>query len=150
MSATKPVGVLRRTALTLSLTVTPATVASGQSQDDLTAVLGGALYPVQLMAYCWREVEDDSAFLEAGRGWNGRNWQLLANIEALGREAGVSEAERRRIDETTLAAIAETVSGQGDRAAYCRTLAGLVEQGFFDIDQREDLRAALKRIFGID
>ena len=137
-------------ALTLALAHAPAAVSGGDTDDDLTRVLGGALYPVQLMAYCWREVAQDQAFLDAGRGWNARNWELLANIEALGREAGVSDAARRQIDQTTLAAIAEAVSGRYDRTAYCRTLARVVEEGFFDIDRREDLRAPLKRIFGLD
>ena len=143
---------MRSTALWLALALahTPVVASGDERSDDLTTVLGDVLYPIQLMSYCWSEVEQDQAFLDAGRTWNMRNWELLANIEALGRAAGVSDASRRESDESSLVAITATVSGQRDRAAYCRTLARIVDEGYFDIDQREDLRLPLKRIFGVD
>ena len=45
-------------------------------------------------------------------------------------------------------AIRDLVDRQGDKPAYCDTLARVVDSGAYDIDQRADLREPLKRIFG--
>ncbi len=75
---------------------------------------------------------------------------LLANIEARAKPAAaIPDDVRRKADEASLAAIRETVAGQGDKAAYCRTIAHVVDSGAYDIDQRADLKDALKRIFAV-
>jgi len=134
----------------LALVAPSAVIAAGDqdgSLDDLVSVLGAVLYPVQLMAYCHREIAAEPAFLAAGRQWNERNWQLLANIEERAAAAEVSDEARRAADEATLAAIVSVVASQADRPAYCRVMAAVIDGGYYDIDRRTDLAPALKRIF---
>jgi len=122
----------------------------GGAQDDLLAVLGAALEPVGIMAYCHREVAAEPAFLAAGRQWNERNWQLLADLEQRAAEVPVSEDARRAADATAFERIETVVSSQVDPVAYCRLVANVIEAGYYDIDQRDDLKPALRRIFGND
>jgi hypothetical protein len=115
--------------------------------DDLLTVLAAALYPLEIMAYCHREVAHDPAFLDAGRQWSERNGALLANLEDKAKAAGVPEGARRTADEQALAAIKAAVAGQADKPAYCRFVARVIDGGYYDIDQRDDLKPALKPHF---
>lgn len=129
--------------------------ALAQTSDDLALVLTRALYPVQLLAYCDRSVIDDPLFVEIASDWNARNAGLLANIERLNEVAleagrGIDTPARVVADEATLAEITATVQAQADPVAYCRTIAGFVDAGRFDIDRRGDLEAPLKRLFGLE
>ena len=137
---------------TLAFVALPATAAADRHAltDDLAAVLGAVLYPVQLMAYCHGEIAAEPGFLAAGRQWNARNWRLLANIEERAAAVAVSDEVRRTADEATLAAIVTVVASQADRPAYCRLIAKVIESGYYDIDRRADLAPALKRIFQTD
>ena len=115
---------------------------------DLLTVLGAALYPVQIMAYCHAEVAPDPALRNAALQWTERNGAFLDTLERMAMVAGVPAAARRAADEQALADIASLVASQGDKPNYCRFVAGVIDAGHFDIDQREDLAPALKRIFG--
>jgi hypothetical protein len=57
---------------------------------------------------------------------------------------------RRQADEASLAAIGKLAGRQYDKAAWCRTLAQVIDGGAYDVDRRSDLEAPLKRIFGRD
>jgi hypothetical protein len=114
---------------------------------DLLAVLDAALYPVQVMAYCYREVGQDPAYQDAGSAWVARNGDLLARVQALAKSAGVSDATRAAADRQTLADIERLIGSQGDPGAYCRLIAGIVNAGQFDLTIRDDLQAPMKRIF---
>jgi len=128
-----------------------AGTASAESPaDDLLAVLAAALYPFQVMAYCHRDVAPEPAFRDAGAGWSERNGALLAEIEGRALAAAVPDDARRQADETALTAIAAAVASQADPADYCRLIARIVEAGYYDIDQRQDLQPALKRIFTVE
>jgi len=116
--------------------------------DDLLAVVSAALYPVEIMAYCHREVAADPQFRDVGEAWNARNGGLLATLQDKAAAAGVSDAERRAADARALTDIEAAVTTAADRAAYCRLIARLIDGGYYDIDQRADLKPALKRIFG--
>ncbi len=118
------------------------------SRDDLFAVVSAALYPVEIMAYCHRAVVADPVFRDVGEAWNARNGSLLATLEDKAAAAGVTDAARRAADEQALAEIEAAVKGATDPAAYCRLIARLIDGGYYDIDQRADLKPALKRIFG--
>ena len=118
------------------------------NRDDLNAVVSAALYPVEIMAYCHRAVVADPQFRDVGEAWNGRNGDLLATLEDKAAAAGVTDAARRAADERALAEITAAVGGAADQAAYCRLIARLIDGGYYDIDQRADLKPALKRIFG--
>lgn len=120
---------------------------SAQQADDLAFVLTRALYPVQLMAWCWREVDKAPEIAAAADGWTERNGDMLENLETMGTAAGVTAEVRNAADVETLATIEATVAGQYDAAAYCRTMARLIDEGRFDLDRRADLEEPLKRIF---
>ena len=136
----------------LALAALQASAAADQHapSNDLSTVLGAVLYPLQLMAYCHREIAAEPAFLAAGRQWNAVNWQLLADLEARAAAAAVSDAAWRAADEATMAAIVAVVASQADRPAYCRVIAKVIESGYYDIDRRADLAPALRRIFKAD
>jgi hypothetical protein len=127
-----------------------AFAAEPASPDDFLAVLSAAPYPLQLMAYCHTVVARDDAVLAAGRGWNERNGEMLANIEKLAAPLAISADTRRKADEAALTGIAALVGSRSDKPAYCATIAKLVDAGYYDIDRRADLKDALKRIFGRD
>jgi len=125
----------------------PAVVAAADvERGDLLTVLSAALYPVEVMAYCHREVAADPAVQAAGERWNERNAPLLATLEDKAKAAGIGDEARRQADERALADIKTAVAGQADKPAYCRLLARVIDAGYLDIDQRDDLRPALKRI----
>ena len=137
-----------RVLLLLAALTAAATALADERAGNLAFVLGRALYPVQLMAFCFLEVEGDPAFRDAADGWNERNGGLFATLEAEGETAGVDDAARASADAAALREIEATVSARADGAAYCHAIARLIEEGRFDIDRREDLEAPLKRIFG--
>ena len=127
-----------------------ARAQSPASPEDFLRVLAQAPWPLEILAYCYSTVERDPALQETGRQWRGRNGALLANIEKRADTAAIPPEVRQRADEASLAAIRDTLARQGDRPGYCRTIARVVDSGAYDIDQRKDLQAALKRIFGRD
>jgi hypothetical protein len=129
---------------------TVANAAEPATAEDFLTVLSAAPYPLELMAYCYGAVAKDDAVLAAGRGWNERNGEMLANIGKKAAPLGLSAETRRQADARTLAGIEALVGSQPDKPAYCTTIARLVESGYYDIDRRADLRDALKRIFGVD
>jgi hypothetical protein len=124
-----------------------AAAQDADARTDLLTVAGAMLYPVQLMAYCYGEIAPDPAYRAAGLNWTDRNGALLASIEAKAKTAGIPPEARLAADRAALAAIRDVVGGQGDKPAYCALMASVIEAGHFDIDQREDLRTALRRIF---
>ena len=127
-----------------------AFAAEPASREDFLAVLSAAPYPLQLMAYCHGVVAKDDAVHAAGRGWNERNGEMLANIEKALAPSEIPAEVRRKADETALAGIVALVGTQADKTAYCATIARLIDAGYYDIDRRADLKDALKRIFGKD
>jgi hypothetical protein len=84
---------------------------------DLLMVLNAALYPVEVMAYCYRVVAPDPAFQAAGNGWVMRNGDLLGRLQALATTAGISNDQRLVSDRQTLADIEKLVGRQTDQAA---------------------------------
>jgi hypothetical protein len=114
---------------------------------DLLTVLNAALYPVEVMAYCYGKVAPDPAYQAAGGGWVTRNGELFGKVEALATAAKVSNDARVQADRQTLADIEKVVASQPDAAAYCTLIAGIVNAGQFDLTIRADLQPALKRIF---
>ncbi len=128
----------------------PLAAQPAADHDDLLAVVSAALYPVEIMAYCHLAVVADPQFRDVGDGWNGRNGGLFATLEDKAAAAGVTDAARRTADERALADIEAAVGGAADPAAYCRLIARLIGGGYYDIDQRADLKPALKRIFGTE
>ncbi len=120
---------------------------AGGLRNDLMTVLGSALFPVQLMAYCHQEIDADSLFRAVAMAWNERNGDLWQNIQERAKSAGISDAEQADLDKAALAGIEAMVGSQGDKPAYCRFIASIIEGGYYDLDQRDDLKPALKRIF---
>ncbi len=121
-----------------------------ETADDLRIVLARALYPVQLLAYCWLEVAADPGFRAIAEAWSARNTPLLSDLEDRHRDALPDAATRLADEERALADIEAAVAASPDPLAYCRFHARLIEGGAFDPDQREDLRAPLKRLLSAD
>ncbi len=118
--------------------------------EDFLQVLAAAPWPLQILAYCHAEVAPDPSLRDIGRRWNERNGGLLATIEERAAAAGIPEDVRRQADEASLAGIVALAARQSDKAAWCATIARVVDSGAYDIDQRTDLRELLKRILGIE
>jgi hypothetical protein len=147
----RPAGSLARGftgAVTGAVLMAASLAHASADDDDLRLVLTRALYPVQLMAYCWREVDDADDFVATGRAWHERNFELLAILEDRGRDAAIDGDVRRQADIEALATMHKTVAGQHDGGAYCRTIMRIINGGYYDIGQRRDLEEPLKRIFG--
>ena len=144
---------MRRSVVATAAMLAVQPVSAQHADDpaaDLLTVLAGALYPVQIMAYCHAEVVDDPVLRNAALQWTERNGALLNTLETMANVAGVPASARRTADEQALADIVALVASQGDRSNYCRFVAGVIDAGHFDIDQRDDLAPALKRIFGAE
>jgi hypothetical protein len=131
------------------LLLTALSAGPNATAEDFLAVLTKAPWPLEMLAWCHREVAPEAALQVAGKQWQARNGALFANIEAMA-EGRIPPDIRRAADQASLAAIADTVNRQADRPAYCLQIARVVDSGAYDIDQRADLRDALKRIFGKD
>jgi hypothetical protein len=114
---------------------------------DILNVLKVAYYPVQVMAYCNREVQQNPTFQTAGTEWLKRNQDLLTRIEAKAKAENVSNALRVEADKQTLETITKTVASQSDGIAYCKLIAQVIDGGQFDLHVRDDLKEPLKRIF---
>jgi hypothetical protein len=142
----RPAAALAAAALAAAIPLA-APAQEADANGDLLTVAGAMLYPVQLMAYCYGVVAEDPLYRAAGLNWTDRNTVLVGRVEAKAAAAGIPQEARLAADRAALAAIREVVGGQGDKPAYCTLMASVIEAGHFDLDQRDDLRAPLKRIF---
>jgi hypothetical protein len=134
--------------LVLALGVAPAWASSPATLPfDLLAVLKVAYYPVQVMSYCFKEVQASAKYQTVGNAWVKRNQPLLDKVEALAKTNNISNAVRNQADQETLDTIKKTVASQPDAAAYCGLIASVVDGGQFDLSVRDDLKQPLKRIF---
>jgi hypothetical protein len=128
--------------------VTPAAASQPATLPfDLLAVLKVAYYPVQVMSYCYKEVQPSAKYQNVGNAWVKRNQPLLDKVEALAKTNNISNALRVQSDKDTLDAITKTVASQPDAVAYCALIASVIDGGQFDLTVREDLKQPLKRIF---
>jgi hypothetical protein len=135
--------------LVFALAAVPAAhAASVQTLGfDLLNVLKVAYYPLQVMAYCYKEVSPNRDFQTAGNEWNRRNSDLLTKLEDKAKAEHISNDLRVAADKETLAAIQKVVGSQTDKVAYCRLIVSLVDGGQYDLTIRDDLKQPLKRIF---
>jgi hypothetical protein len=114
---------------------------------DLLAVLKIAYYPVQVMAFCNKEVQQNAKYQAAGSNFLKRNQDLLLQIEAKAKAERVSNDLRVQQDKEAYDAITKTVASQSDKAAYCGLIAQVIEGGQFDLNVRDDIKQQMKRIF---
>ena len=114
---------------------------------DLLAVLKVAYYPVQVMAYCNKEVQPNAKYQAAGSNFLKRNQDLLLQVEAKAKAERVSNDLRVQQDKETYDTIVKTVASQTDKVSYCGLIAQVIEGGQFDLTIREDIKQAMKRIF---
>ncbi len=127
-----------------------ALAAEPPTAEDYLRVLTNGPWPLEILAYCYATVDKDPAFQDVGRRWQARNGGLLQTVAAKAAAVAIPADVRRQADEASLAAIRRLADRQYDKAAWCRTLAQVIDGGAYDIDRRSDLAAALKRIFGRD
>ena len=125
-----------------------AAAQSTASAEDYLQVLAAAPWPLEILAYCYSEVNKDPALQDAARQWGDRNGGLFATLEDKAKSVAIPPEIRQQADQVSRDAIRDLVDRQGDKPAYCDTLARVVDSGAYDIDQRADLREPLKRIFG--
>jgi hypothetical protein len=133
--------------LIATLGVTPAAPAPYALASDILTVLKVAYYPVQVMAYCYKEVQQNAKYQTVGTNWLRRNQDLLTQLEAKARAERVSNDLRVQSDKETLEAITKTVASQPDKIAYCGLIASVIDGGGFDLNVRDDLKQPLRRIF---
>ncbi len=107
-------------------------------------------WPLEMLALCYSAIDREPAFQEVGQRWRGRNDRLLKTVADKAAGVDIPADVRRQADEASLKAIRRLVDRQYDKAAWCRTMAEVIDGGAYDIDRRSDLEAALKRIFGRD
>jgi hypothetical protein len=113
-------------------------------------VLTNGPWPLEILAFCYSSVDKDAAFQGAGQRWRSRNDGLLKTVEDKAAGLDIPADVRRQADEASLKAIRRLADRQYDKAAWCRTMAQVIDAGAYDIDRRSDLAEALKRIFGRD
>jgi hypothetical protein len=114
---------------------------------DLLAVLKVAYYPVQVMAYCNKEVQQNTKYQTAGSNFLKRNQDLLLQIEQKAKAERISNDLRVQQDKDAYDAITKTVASQNDKVSYCGLIAQVIEGGQFDLAVRDDLKQQMKRIF---
>ena len=140
-----------RTWRTALIAIAVGTASASQAQIavsfDILAVLKVAYYPVQVMAYCYKEVQQNAKFQTVAGSWLKRNQDLLGQIEAKAKTERISNDLRVQSDQETLDTIKKTVASQSDKIAYCGLITSVIDGGGFDLNVRDDLKAPLKRIF---
>jgi hypothetical protein len=133
--------------VTIAVGVASASQAQIAVAFDILNVLKVAYYPVQIMAYCYKEVQANAKYQTVAGGWLMRNQDLLGQIEAKAKAERISNDLRVQSDQETLDAIKKTAASQTDKIAYCGLIASVIDGGGFDLNVRDDLKAPLKRIF---
>jgi hypothetical protein len=132
----------------LAVGITPAAASQSPTLPfDVLAVLKVAYYPVQVMSYCFKEVQPTAKYQTVIDAWLKRNQPLLDKVEALAKDNHIANSVRAQSDTDTLDAIKKAVAGQSDKIAYCGLIASVIDGGQFDLSVREDLKQPLKRIF---
>ncbi len=135
----------------LALGLTPAVPAEAGAPVtlgfDLLAVLKVAYYPVQVMAYCNKEVQPNAKYQAAGANFLKRNQDLFLQIEQKAKAERISNDLRVQQDKEAYETITKTVASQNDKIAYCSLIAQVIEGGQFDLTIREDIKLQMKRIF---
>ena len=121
--------------------------AGPPDREDYLRVLTNGPWPLEILAYCYATVHKDPALQATGQRWRSRNNGLLKTVEDKAAGLDIPADVRRQADEAALAAIRRLVDRQYDKAAWCRTMAQVIDAGAYDVDRRSDLEAALKRIF---
>jgi hypothetical protein len=137
----------RAALITIAVGAASASQAQIAVSFDILAVLKVAYYPVQVMAYCYKEVQQNAKFQTVAGSWLKRNQDLLGQIEAKAKTEKISNDLRVQSDQETLDTIKKTVASQSDKIAYCGLITSVIDGGAFDLSVRDDLKAPLKRIF---
>jgi hypothetical protein len=127
-----------------------AAAAEPPTAEDYLRVLVNGPWPLEMLAYCYSTIDKDAAFQQIGVRWRARNDGLLGTVEAKALSVAIPADVRRQADEASLAAIRRLADRQYDKAAWCRTVAAVIDRGDYDLDRRSDLEDGLKRIFGRD
>ena len=139
-----------RVLVAVAIGLTPAAAAAGPPialSFDILNTLKVAYYPVQVMAYCYKAVQQNAKYQTVGSNWLKRNQDLLTQLEAKAKDARISNTLRVQADQETLDAIQKTVASQFDKIAYCGLISSVIDGGGFDLNVRADLKEPLKRIF---
>jgi hypothetical protein len=136
-----------RAFLVATLAIAPVAHAQIALSTDILNVLKVAYYPVQVMAYCYKEVQQNAKYQTVGTNWLRRNQDLLGQIEAKAKTERISNELRVQADKETLEVITKTVASQSDKIAYCGLIASVIDGGGFDLNVRDDLKQPLRRIF---
>jgi hypothetical protein len=131
----------------VAIGLSPAAQAQIAVSFDILNVLKVAYYPVQVMAYCYKEVQQNAKYQTIGSSWLKRNQTLLTQIEGKAKAENISNALRVQSDTETLETIKKTVASQMDKIAYCGLISSVIDGGAFDLNVRDDLKEPLKRIF---
>ena len=127
-----------------------AFAAEPPSAEDYLRVLVNGPWPLEMLAFCYSAIDKDPAFQDVGQRWRARNDGLIKTVADKAVGVDIPADVRRQADEASLKAIRRLADRQYDKAAWCRTVAEVIDRGAYDIDRRSDLEAALKRIFGRD
>ena len=125
-----------------------ARAAEPPTPEDYLRVLTDGPWPLEILAFCYATIDRAPALQATGKRWRRRNDGLIRTIEEKAASFAIPADIRRQADEASLAAIRRLAARQYDKAAWCRTLAQVIDGGVYDIDRRSDLEAPLKRIFG--
>jgi hypothetical protein len=148
------IGNMRASGFALLMAFAAPVAAVGQEPsrpaiaDELRGLLDAALYPIQIMSFCYRAVDQNRDFQTAGIDWFVRNGPTLDALKTLAADAGIPDAERIEAELRSTEAIAAEIAGQPDGAAYCRAVAKSTDYGKFDlINIPDDLKPLLKRFF---
>jgi hypothetical protein len=140
---------LRRLMLAAVMVAGPAAAATEPpTAEDYLRVLTNGPWPLEILAFCYSTVSEDAALREVGQRWRARNDGLLAAVAQKAASGEIPDDLRRAADDASLKAIRRLAGRQYDKAAWCRTIADVIDSGAYDVDRRSDLDAALKRIFG--
>ena len=102
--------------------------AAAQAEDSIASQIGGLIAmrdeTIGIMNYCYQNIAQDQAYIEARDAWYLRNGEDIQLIDAgLAKVGGVTDEEKKAIDKTISDQVKKDVTDQPDPAAFCKLFA---------------------------
>jgi hypothetical protein len=99
-----------------------------------------------IMDYCFKNVSQDQAYIEARDAWRVRNNDNIVMVDNALAKISVSDAEKQQVTEMIDKQAASDVDGQQDKAGFCTKLASEMKAGIRDLTQFPEATERLDRI----
>jgi hypothetical protein len=114
-------------------------------------LMGAGAWVPGIAAYCNKYVEPNRQLLEAAAAWNKRHEsELEQTIRAIKWAGGLNQEEKGLIGRMAFSLLKKEVEAQEDKPGYCQQVAQSIEDGSFDLKNREDTAPVIRRILELE